>query len=332
MRRMRKTFASFLLSGALALVAQSPSQVTIRVPVRLVNMPTLVFSKDGRILPGLQRNDFRVFDNGQPQQVALETASMPVSIALAVQLNEDVRAYIPFIVKAGSIVDTLLVGATGEAAVVAYSDAVSLVKPFEAGDVQSALKVVPAHGTHARMIDAGLRAIALLKQRPASRTRVLIFIGQAMDSGSESGLDVLKEQAERENVAIYALALPQFGKAFVSDTFSLQGLSSSSDKGGFKAGVDLGKLISVLNRRSKAEKSVDPFSILTAATGGTQLHFRKSKEFEDAIATIGMELRSVYQLNYYPSSTQAGYHRIQIEVDVPGATAYNRPGYWLGAN
>jgi hypothetical protein len=56
MRRMRKTFASFLLSGGLALTAQSPSTVTIRVPVRLVNVPTLVFSKDGRILPGLQCN------------------------------------------------------------------------------------------------------------------------------------------------------------------------------------------------------------------------------------------------------------------------------------
>ena len=332
MRRISKIFASFLLSGALGLVAQSPSEVTIRVPVRLVNVPTLVFSKDGRILPDLQRTDFRVFDNGQPQQVALETAAMPVSIVLAVQLNEDVRAYVPFIAKAGSSVDTLLVGETGESAVIAYSDDISLLKPFEAGDVQSALKVIPAHGTHARMIDAGARAIALLKQRPSSRTRVLIFIGQAMDSGSETGMDFLKEQAERENVAIYALALPQFGKAFVSDTFSLQGLSSSSDKGGFKAGVDLGKLISVLIRRSKAEKSVDPFSILTAATGGTQLHFRKSKEFEDAIAMIGMELRSVYQLNYYPGSAEGGYHRIRIEVNVRGATAYNRPGYWLGTN
>lgn len=229
MRRISKIFASFLLSGALGLVAQSPSEVTIRVPVRLVNVPTLVFSKDGRILPGLQRTDFRIFDNDQPQQAALDIASMPVSIVLAVQLNEDVRSYVPFIVKAGSIVDTLLVGETGESAVIAYGDDISLVKTFEVGDVESALRVVSAHGTHARMIDAGVRAIALLKQ-PPSRARVLIFIGQAMDSGSESGLDVLKEQAERENVAIYALALPQFGKAFVSDTFSLQGLSTRATR------------------------------------------------------------------------------------------------------
>jgi hypothetical protein len=100
-------------------------------------------------------------------------------------------------------------------------------------------------------------------------------------------------------------------------------------QGGFTASVNLGKLISVLNQRSKVETSVDPFSVLTAATGGTQLHFRKPKEFENALATIGMELRSVYQLNYYPSSGESGYHKIRIEVNMPGATAYARPGYWL---
>jgi len=67
----------------------------------------------------------------------------------------------------------------------------------------------------------------------------------------------LKEQAERENVAIYALALPEFGKAFVSDTFSLQGVSRA-EKGGFKGGVDLGNLVAVLRRSSHAEKHADP--------------------------------------------------------------------------
>jgi len=86
-----------------------------------------------------------------------------------------------------------------------------------------------------------------------------------MDSGSESNLDSLREQAERENITVYALTLPELGKAFVSDTISLQGVSGA-EKGGFRAGVDLGKLIAVLNRKSNAKIGADPFSILTAAT------------------------------------------------------------------
>ncbi len=129
-------------------------------------------------------------------------------------------------------------------------------------------------------------------------------------------------------MTVYALALPQFGKAFVSDTFSVQGLPQ--EKGGFETGVDLGKLISGLGKNGKVEARTDPFSLLTTATGGTQLHLRKPKQFEDAIAAIGLELRSIYLLSYSPSSSETGYHTISIDVNVPGAKVYTRPGYWLG--
>jgi VWFA-related protein len=296
-----------------------------------VTLPTLVFSKDGRLMTGLQSGDFRVFDNGRLQRVTLDTASAPASVVLAIQVNQDMRTYVPAIAKAGSAVDTLLTGESGETAVIIYGDGVAVAKPFATGDVQSALLNLAADGAKARMIDAGLRAVALLRERPGSRARVLLFIGQPLDIGSESPLSALKEQAERENVAVYALALPEFGKAFVSDTFSLDGVSRG-ERGGFRAGVDLGNLAAVLRRSSHAERHADPFSILTAATGGTLLHFRKQHELEDAIATIGVELRSAYLLSYYPDSTESGYHTVKIEMDKPGAKAFSRPGYWLSAN
>lgn len=310
---------------------QTPQAPIIRVPVRLVTLPTLVFSKEGRLIAGLQGTDFRVFDNGGRQRVTLDSASAPPSVVLAIQVNQDVRTYVPYIARAGSVVDTFLTGESGEAAVIIYGEGVAVAKSFDTGDVQSTLKSLVADGTKARMIDAGLRAVSLLRECPGSRARVLLFIGQPLDIGSESPLSALKEQAERENVAIYAFVLPEFGKAFVSDTFSLQGVSRE-EKGGFKGGVDLGNLVAVLRRSSHAEKHADPFSILTAATGGTELHFRKQTELEEAIATIGLELRSAYLLSYYADSTQSGYHTVKIEVDKPGAKAFSRPGYWLSTN
>jgi hypothetical protein len=50
--------------GLAAAVAEQQPPV-IRVPVRLVTAPTLVFSKDGRLIPDLRETDFRVFDNGR---------------------------------------------------------------------------------------------------------------------------------------------------------------------------------------------------------------------------------------------------------------------------
>ncbi len=312
-----------------ALIAQDTP--VIRVPVHLVTVPTLVFSKDGRLIPDLRVRDFRVFDNGRRQTAVLDVDSRQLSIVLAIQVNQDVREYLPFIERVGSVVEALLAGESGETAVITYADQVAVAKPFDRADVPSALKKISATGQQARMIDAGLQAISLLKQTPASRTRVLLFIGQPVDSGSESPLISLQEQAEKENAVVHALALPEIGKAFVSDTFSLNGVSSTA-KGGFQAGVDLKNLVSVLRRSSSAQKSTDPFSILTAATGGTQLHFRKQYELERAIAALGVELRSSYFLSYSPNPADAGHHQINVEVAVAGATVYARPGYWLSAN
>jgi VWFA-related protein len=302
---------------ACAAAAQTP---TIRVPVRLVTAPTLVFSNDDKLVFGLEERHFQLFDNGRAQKAALDTDYAPVSIALAIQVNQDVRSYLRFIAKVGSAVDALLVGETGEAAVLTYAADVKVLKPFDRADVQSVMPRIAAAGKHARAMDAGMRAIAMLQERPTRRARVLIFIGQPIDDGSESTVEDLRAQAERANVQVYVLTLPEVGKDFVSDTFSLQGLPR--DRGGFQAGVDLGRLRPVLTRGG-----ADPFSTLTGATGGTQFHFRTQRELEDGIGLIGVELRSAYVLSYAPNSRERGYHTIHVDVAVPGAKVYSRPGY-----
>jgi VWFA-related protein len=318
-----------ILAVLVASACLAQDQPTFRVPSRLVTAPTLVFSSDDRLVFGLERDDFRVFDNGRTQRAALETEAAPISLVVAVQATQDVRHYLRFISRVGSTVEALLVGATGEAAVLSYGADIKVLKPFESGDVQVSLRTLTGSGRQARGIDAGMRAIALLKTRPKRRGRVLLYIGQPMDSGSESNLAALRDEAERENVSVYALALPEVGKAFVSDTFSLEGLSSTTDRGGFKAGVDLGRLGPVLNRTAQAAQATDPFSILTSATGGTQFHFREQRELEDGISLIGVELRSAYVLSYAPNSAESGYHTIRVDVGVPGAKVHSRPGYWM---
>jgi VWFA-related protein len=300
-----------------------------RVPSRLVTAPTLVFSSDDRLIFGLERGDFRVFDNGRAQKAALDTEAAPISLVIAVQATQDVRQYLKFIARVGSTLEALLVGANGEAAVISYNADIKVMKPFGSGDVQLALRPLTGSGRQARAIDAGMRAIAMLKERPRRRGKVLLYIGQPMDSGSESKLAALRDEAERENVSVYALVLPEAGKTFVSDAFSLEGLSSQSDRGGIKAGVDLGRLAPVLARAAQAEQGTDPFSVLAAATGGTQFHFREQRELENGIGLIGVELRSVYVLSYAPDHPEQGYHTIRVDVGVPGAKVHSRPGYWI---
>jgi VWFA-related protein len=298
------------LLGAL-LIAQDES--VIRVPVRMVAVPTLVFSKENRLIPGLKKTDFRVLDNGVAQSIRLENDYSPVSVVIVIQTNQDVRGSVPYIAKVGSVMEALLVGATGRAAVLAYGNDIKVLKPFGSGDVGLAFRTISQKGaakdTKARMIDAGMQAIALLKDRKRTEARVLLFIGQGTDHGSEAGWARLQEEAARENVSVYAL-----------------NSSGSRDTGGSPGNPDLGWLLSTLGHQG------DPLSTLIAETGGTGLHFHGQSELEDAIGTLGVELRSAYLLSYYPSSENPGRHTISVEVSVPGAKTYARPGYMLSPN
>jgi hypothetical protein len=251
---------------ALRTAAQQPP--TIRVPVRLVSVPTLVVSTQGKYISGLSLSDFRLADNGRPQSFKLDTDSVPISIVIAVQVDQDVRAYIPFIAQVGNLIDNSLTAVTGEAALIQYNDEISVTKPFGDLDLETEMRKISPSGHGTRMIDAGLRAIDLLKRRPGPRSRILLFIGQPIDSGSRTKLDVLQAQAEQDNVQIYAFTLPLFGKSFVSDSFALQGFGSQWYKGGYEASVELTRAVPALRRAGHARARSDPFSLITVATAG----------------------------------------------------------------
>lgn len=317
-----------LFTVALATLAQDPP--TIRVPVHLVTVPTLVLSERGRIIAGLNASDFQLFDNGLPENITLDSVSTPISVAVVVQASREVREYTTFISKVGSVIDALLVGEHGHAAVIAYNDDIAILKSFGGGSVQTTLRTIAPKGRNARLLDGVTRGVALLKDRPRSRARVLLLIGQPLDRGSDSALSAIEEQVWDENISVYALALPEAGKSFASDTFMVQGISGA-DRQSF-AGVSLQRLIPKLEHSADSAKHSDPFSVLTVETGGTELHFRKQNELEQAISIVGIELRSEYLLSYRPTSIEAGYHAIQVHVAIPGVKAYARPGYRVAAN
>jgi VWFA-related protein len=266
-------------------------------------------------------------DNGRPRAFTLDTEDVPVSVAVVVQVDQDVRDYLPFLAKVGALLDDSLAAASGEDALITYNDEISVLKPFGKGEMQTSMEKLKPAGHEAHMIDAGLRAVDLLKQRTGRGSRVLLFIGEPKENGSKGQLDVLAEQAERENVQVYVLALPLLGKAFVSDSFHLRGLGSQQYKGGYEASVDLMRAVPALRRASQASAGTDPLSYLAVATGGLQLHFRKQKQLEDAIIAMGDALRSRYFLSFRPDAVDDTFHAIKVQVDVPGATVYARPGY-----
>jgi VWFA-related protein len=316
-------FAALFLAGTV--LAQQSS--IIKVPVRFVTVPTLVFSEQGKLISGLESKDFELYDDGHPQIFKLDSDISRYAIVVAVQASQSVRAYLPFIDKVGSTLENSLQAQTGEAAVLEYEDDVTILKQFGSGDVESAIRKITAGGEKVRMLDAAARAITLLNELPPSFSRILLLIGQSYDSGSSTKLSSVLGAAESEGVSVFTLTLPIFGKNFVSDTFALNGLPDQFYKGGYVASVELTKLGPALKRSAKAKENRDPFALLTAQTGGMMVHFRKQSQLENALIALGGALHSAYLLSYAPQPLTSGYHTISVKVDLPGATTHARLGY-----
>jgi hypothetical protein len=234
---VRPQFGNLLLAALLSL-GQSPP--LIRVPVRLVVAPTLVLSANGQVITGLDADKFDLLDNGRSQQFRLDIEPEPPSVAIAIQANNAVSDYLPFVAKTGSVVESLLLGANGKAAVLSYGDDVKLIAAFDSDDVGDAFAKLSASGRDARMFDAAERAIQILKTEPAGRARVLLLIGQPYDKGSTETLAKVMRDTAAENIQIYALVLPLAGKKFVADTFHFPGMASQG--GGVAVGVEMTSL------------------------------------------------------------------------------------------
>ena len=182
----------------------------------------------------------------------MDTERSPVAIVVAVDVDQDVREHLPLIAKAGNLIFDSLAASNGQAALVTYNDEVIVPLPFQNGtDLNTAIRKISPGGHQARMVDVGLRAISMLAESPTGSSRILLFIGQPADHGSEHKFDELEIRAQCENIQIYALRLPILDQALVHDSFSFQGLGSQYYRGGYQAGVELTRVIPALRRAAQ---------------------------------------------------------------------------------
>jgi VWFA-related protein len=320
-----------LANGCIAAAAQDPA--TIRVPVRVVDVPTVVTTSDGRFVRDLRLADFSVFDNERRQSPRLDYVTGTLSLAVIVQTNDAVRAWLPPVRRTASVFEGLLMGRDGEAAVITANDDVKIVQSLtsDSARIDDAFRSLAPSGAQYRCLDAiETAADLLMKARPDAR-RVILLIGQSSDYGSSSRLRDAIEKLEKNNIVLYSLAMPQVGRDLMGSTIAVKstdGVFGVHDTG-IMMSLDLGKLVPEIYRSNKAASGKDCATVLTAETGGQRISFRKLKDFEAGVSAIGEELHTGYVLSYSPDRYDAGYHRIRVELDHPGVVIRSRPGYFV---
>src|SRR5207244_10894682 len=134
----------------------------------------------GAFINDLQLGDFKLYDNGAPQSIRQEFENQPISLVVAVQANSQIAAVGPQVAQIGPILETLIMGQVGEAAVVSFEQSFQTLQPFtkDGEKIRRALQTIDFAFSKSRLIDAVMHSIELLKHCPEQRRRVLLLISE----------------------------------------------------------------------------------------------------------------------------------------------------------
>ena len=355
MKACRAALFLILLAGAQTQTPPSPQ--TKETPVHrfgtttnLVTAPVTVLGPDNRFVAGLEKANFRVFDNDQEQEIAgFDISFLPISLVLCIESSGRIEGLLSQIQKTGNLYTHLVLGEQGEAAVISFDSRVEVRQDFtrDTDKIVDAVKKIRVGSDATRMSDAVWRAIRMLRTRPENHRKVIVIISETRDNGSETSLGEAMRDAQLADIIIYGIRLSTLkGKVTQPaqpkrDVFppgvaarpTLPGVVSTPTSQA-QSHVEVVNTIPLIIEAVRGVKNLifsDPLQMLTEGTGGKMLAPVTESGLEESVGKIGEELHSQYLLSYRPNNLQVGgFHRIRVEVAFDGLKVRTRPGYWFG--
>ncbi len=277
------------------LVAQ---EAAIRVQTKLVEAPVSVTSPDGRFVEGLTARDFRVLDDGVERHITADVfdgGAARISLVIAIQTSAVPALALETIRRIGGMIQPLVIGRRGEAAVVTFDSEIAWVRDFTGNPVairQAVENVEKGSPLEAHLYDAVAAAADRLRDRDGRK--VLLLISDDRDRGSSAKLDDAVDAVERAGIEVFA--------AHYAPNVSAWG---------------------------SKPKGPDAIRALTEATGGRDYPFMKEGGIEKAIEDFGVEIHSQYILSFPQGADSAGRHQIVVAAPNRGGVRLRwRQAYW----
>ncbi|HXW18371.1 MAG TPA: VWA domain-containing protein [Candidatus Acidoferrales bacterium] len=327
------------------------SQRPIRVRATEITAPVTARGRDDDLVLNLEQKDFHIFDNGVEQKIDhFDLGGDPLAIALLVETSARVESLLPAVRQSAIVFTQTVMGPTAEAAVLSYDGTVEIKENFTSDDdaIETAIHKLPLGTSSARLYDGISKGVTLLSNQPPRERRILLIIGEAVDSGSESKLGAALREAELANVTIYTIGLSTTAAEFRNAPKQYEP-ASIGPPGTFPVPLPPGVPETPQNEQTAEGGNMDLLSlaiwvvqhasntvknhaleVATAATGGRHISTMKDVSIQKAMDQIGGELHAQYTLSYRPASDAAsGFHEIKVTVDRPGVRIRTRPGYYL---
>jgi Ca-activated chloride channel homolog len=252
----------------------------------------------GSYATGLKADAFRVFEEGQPQEVRFfESEDAPITVGLLIDSSGSMRNVRDRVIAASAeFVESS--NPDDEVFALVFNHAVRAVltesAPFtgDAGKLRRALTDVFEPAGRTALYDAIAEGLAYGAHGSRDR-RALVVLSDGGDNASTIAFDDMRRRVEASNAVIYAVAL--------ADPFDLE------------------------NNPKRLRR-------LAETSGGKAFAPKDVAAVHDAFQQIARDIRHSYTLGYEPKRTdqRAGFRHITVEARAPGGrrlTARTRTGY-----
>jgi Ca-activated chloride channel homolog len=309
----------------------------LRVNTTLVTVPVSVKDRDGKYIPDLRREDFRIFEEGVEQRIAyFATVDQPFTVALVMDTSRSTNFKLEDIQDAAIAFINQLKPAD-RVMVVSFDDKINvLTEPTnDRAELTRAIRRTRT-GSGTRLYDAVDQVLKRLKQVEGRKAMVLFTDGVDTTSRRASYKSTVRD-AEEQDALIYPVAY---------DTDSGMGPFGGSQRvplpggrGGINIGIPFPRMpmpgpggipgggggpTTEEYRRASAY-----LRDLAQKTGGRFFNGDTLYGISQSFAQVAEELRRQYSLGYYPRSPgEAGQSRqIKVRVRQPSLVVTARDSY-----
>ena len=275
----------------------------IRVDVNLVLIPLTVTDPLNRLVTGLSRNEFFLFENNNPQEIkSFSAEDAPVSIGIIMDLsgsmtNKVVRAR-------ESIIEFLRTSnPQDEFFIIGFNDRPELIEDFTSSvdDIEARLQTVRA-GHRTALLDAIYYGVNKMKQARYERKAILI-VSDGGDNRSRYTENEVRNLVRESDTEIFAIGIFD---AYAATTEERNGPLLLHD--------------------------------LSEETGGQLFRVDDISDMTDIATKISAELRNQYVLGYKPSDPKRDgkWRKVKVKLvpppGLPPLTVHARTGYYAPAH
>ena len=283
---------------------QGESAPTFKVAVKLVNVFATVTDADGAPYAGLRKEDFRIFEDGVEQKLAVfeRQSALPLSIVMALDTSLSTRKDLPLEVASARRFTHDILRPVDAISLFEFATYVSQALPFTHDErrVHAALNYLRT-GPATALYDAIYLGSQALERRQGRKVMVLISDGG--DTVSKTNYQEALRAAQAAEAIIYSIIMVPIEA------------DAGRDTGGEHALIQLSR-----------------------DTGGKYYYATSVAQLDEAFRQVSDELRTQYLLGYYPiNRAGAEFRRIRIELTAEAKqsapseiSVRHRAGYYTG--